>query len=66
MQASQDHALLGFRREVVDIYHQKYTSRQRGVGCAGRPILVPSRKLVKVPEAVRFDRQGPYPASNLT
>ena len=55
-----------FRREVVNIYHRKYSSQQRGVGSVGRQILVTSRKLVKVPEPVRFDGHRHYPASNLT
>ena len=58
--------LLGFRREFVDICRRKYSSRQRGVGSVERPILVASKKLVKVPEPVRFDGQGNYPGSSLT
>ena len=59
MQASQDHSIC-FRREVIDIYRRKYLSRHRGVRSVGRPILVSSRKLVKVPEPVRFDGQGHF------
>ena len=58
--------LLGFRREVVHIYRQKYPSEQCEVGSVGCPILVASRKLVKVPESVCFDEQGHCPESNLT
>lgn len=65
MQASQDHSIC-FRREVIDIYRRKYLSRHRGVGSVGRPILFSSRKLVKVPEIVRFDGQGHCQESNVT
>ena len=58
--------LLGFGREIVDIYRRKYSSRKCGVASVGRPILVASRNLVKVPEPSRFDGQGLCPASNLT
>ena len=58
--------MLGFRREVVDIYRRKCSAHQRGLGSVGHPILVASRKLVKVPEPVYFDGQGRYPGSNLT
>ena len=55
----------GFRREVVDICRRKHLSRQRRVDSVGRQILVAPRKLVKVPEPIRFDGQGNYSASNL-
>ena len=57
--------ILGFRRKVVNIYHRKYSSWQRGVGSVGRSIPVASRKPVKVPEQVCCDEQRHYPASNL-
>ena len=59
------HVRNGFRREVVDICRRKHLSRQRGVDSVGRQILVAPRKLVKVPEPIRFDGQGNYSASNL-
>ena len=59
-------SVLSFRRKVINIYRRKYASYQRGVGSVGHPILVASRKLVKVPEPVYFDGQGHHPGSNLT
>ena len=66
MQASQDHAICWVSEEILLIFTTENTRLDNVRLAFGCPILVASRKLVKVPEPSRFDGQRHYPASNLT